>query len=325
MNADLIDLYRAVAGADAATREALEALAKAWDEGVARVAEQALAPVAEAFVAAGPGRGGGVPARALAGVEAAARDHLGAALLPGTPPGPLPEALSKAVAARMRRAAKLEVKHATTFDLALARDTAEAGLRGGLYTWVRDRLEPGDRAGEVAAFWFVRELCYGSMFRFNKQGRFNIPYGGIGYNKKRLGARLAELFSPRRTAAMAGHSIENQDFRSFFEAWLPRLGRDDLVFLDPPYDSEFSEYAQHRFGPEDQQALADWVQRLPCQVMLVVKQTPRVLEMYERAAAARARRLDPLELGTYGKTYGYNVRGRNDRGATHLVVRTVRG
>ena len=35
-----------------------------------------------------------------------------------------------------------------------------------------------------AIFYFIREYCYASMFRYNANGKFNVPYGGISYNRK---------------------------------------------------------------------------------------------------------------------------------------------
>src|SRR5690625_6616588 len=34
-----------------------------------------------------------------------------------------------------------------------------------------------------AIYLFIRQMCYSSMFRYNKSGEFNVPYGGISYNK----------------------------------------------------------------------------------------------------------------------------------------------
>ncbi len=36
----------------------------------------------------------------------------------------------------------------------------------------------------TAIFYFIREFCYASMFRYNREGGFNVPYGGILYNRK---------------------------------------------------------------------------------------------------------------------------------------------
>jgi len=37
-----------------------------------------------------------------------------------------------------------------------------------------------------AAFLFIRKYAYSGMFRFNKLGNFNVPYGGTGYDKNSL-------------------------------------------------------------------------------------------------------------------------------------------
>ncbi len=41
----------------------------------------------------------------------------------------------------------------------------------------------------TAIFYFIREYCYASMFRYNKQGKFNVPYGGMSYNRKDFGKK----------------------------------------------------------------------------------------------------------------------------------------
>ena len=35
-----------------------------------------------------------------------------------------------------------------------------------------------------AVFYFIRDYCYAAMFRYNANGEFNVPYGGISYNRK---------------------------------------------------------------------------------------------------------------------------------------------
>lgn len=42
----------------------------------------------------------------------------------------------------------------------------------------------------TALFLFLRNYSYSSMFRFNKQGDFNVPYGGISYNNHYLNNKL---------------------------------------------------------------------------------------------------------------------------------------
>ena len=66
------------------------------------------------------------------------------------------------------------------------------GFTSGYYMYLRDTLNRIEKSNEIfiateykiAVFYFVREFCYGAMFRYNKSGDFNIPYGGIAYNNK---------------------------------------------------------------------------------------------------------------------------------------------
>jgi len=62
----------------------------------------------------------------------------------------------------------------------------ESAFRSGFYTHFRTmmnlvkkgELEISEQK-KIANWYFIREFCYGGMFRFNKSGDFNVPYGGI--------------------------------------------------------------------------------------------------------------------------------------------------
>jgi hypothetical protein len=86
----------------------------------------------------------------------------------------------------------------------------------------------------TAIFFLVRENAYASMFRYNGRGEFNVPYGGISYNRKDLARKIAYMQSPEILQHFANTVIENTDFEAFLQAYTP--GADDFIFLDPPYD-----------------------------------------------------------------------------------------
>lgn len=320
-NPQLMDLYRRVQDGDPGLVAALEEIAVHWDDALGEAASKG-GSLATAYQVAG--RRGAAP-----------DDTLVAGLVAWVHPAEARPHAARSLRDKWRRLRRLEEKHATTFDDELVRAQLETALRAGYYTWVRD-AEGGELAGEEAArgargqdpegaarsarFYFVRELCYGAMFRQNRQGRFNIPYGGKGYNRKRIRTQVARLMDPARRALLARAELVEGDFRGLFERAASGLGPDDLVFLDPPYDSDFSAYAGLSFGETEQRALAGIVAGLECRVLGIMKATPLVREIYRQAAAAWAARGRTLELSEYAKTYGYNVRGRNDREATHLLL-----
>ncbi len=63
-----------------------------------------------------------------------------------------------------------------------------------LYNHITSHAIP--RSVAAAIFFFVRENAYAAMFRYNRRGEFNVPYGGISYNRKDLARKVAYMRSP---------------------------------------------------------------------------------------------------------------------------------
>ena len=107
-----------------------------------------------------------------------------------------------------------------------------------------------------ALFFFMRNYAYSGMFRYSSRGDFNVPYGGIAYNSKLMAKKLNYYRSKPLRNHFANTKIYNLDFEDFLRKTQPSI--EDFVFLDPPYDSEFSTYAQNEFSREDQKRLANY-------------------------------------------------------------------
>jgi DNA adenine methylase len=303
---ELMGFYAAVRNGDAGFRDALLRLAGDRDEIAARARRRGAA-FAEYVCAEREGRRGDASALARGAGDAALSV-------------PAEDLLIATVADKARRLLRLEARHGKVFAPSELPVHFETALQGGLYTAVRDRFGPAGGVSGLARFHFLRELCYGSMFRYSSTGKFNIPYGGISYNRVSLRRKAERLLSGEVRALLARAELSCADFAGFLEAVRPRLGPDAFVFLDPPYDTEFSDYANRSFGRTDHERLAWIVAELPCPALLVIRETEFVRGLYEAVGRERARRGRPFTLGCYGKTYGYNVRGRNDRRARHLLV-----
>jgi len=183
-----------------------------------------------------------------------------------------------------------------------------------LYNLTRDQapsktqsFSPGTSA---AIFFFVRENAYASMFRYNRHGAFNVPYGGISYNRKGLARKIDLMRSEALHLHLRDTIIEQMDFEAFLSKYAPR--EDDFVFLDPPYDSEFSTYARNAFDMRDQERLARYlVHDCHARFMLVIKHTPAIRTLYDRAG---------LTIRSFEKTYLVSFQARNERGAEHLII-----
>ena len=194
-------------------------------------------------------------------------------------------------------------------------DHIETALRSGFYLYMRSLMNVGvvDVAAKTAIWYFVREFCYGSMFRFNAKGEFNIPYGGIAYNKKNFRTKVEALFRDEVRGLFQQTAIYNLDFERFLEETRP--AEEDFIFLDPPYDSEFSEYDQNAFTRQDQMRLRDVLARQKAKWMVVIKETAFIRGLYEEIGA---------HFIDFDKTYLYNVRGRNVRETKHLIITNYR-
>ena len=81
-------------------------------------------------------------------------------------------------------------------------------------------------------------LIYGfnRMLRFNKKNQFNIPAGNVDFNKNAYEA-LNDYFNLVSQRQIEWH---NTDFRKFLNDI--DYQENDLVYLDPPYLTTFSEY-----------------------------------------------------------------------------------
>ena len=235
----------------------------------------------------------------------------------------LPENLMKQIIsnaiAKFKRMKKLEEKQGNLSRSDLQKNI-ETAIRSGIYMHFRDLLnsDPFDKkmntetakAKKVANYYFIREFCYGSMFRFNSKGDFNIPYGGLAYNRKNFRNKVDLIFSERPGILFENTIIENMDFESFLTKH--PLSHRDFIFLDPPYHSDFSEYQQNSFDMEDQKRLARCLLNLKAKFLLIIKNTDFILSLYENQPG--------ISINSFKKTYLYNVRGRNNRKTEHLLI-----
>jgi len=195
-------------------------------------------------------------------------------------------------------------------------DNIETSLKSAFYMHFRHiynnienyRVTP---AVQTAIFLFIRNFAYSGMFRYNSDGKFNVPYGGIGYNRKNFAKKVDYLKSPELLDLLNSTVIENLDFEDFFLKNVP--GEDDFIFLDPPYDTEFSTYANNAFGRKDQIRLANYLLR-DCKAkwMMVIKNTPLMQELYFDK---------DLNIEPFDKTYLVSFMNRNDKNTEHLMIK----
>ena len=148
------------------------------------------------------------------------------------------------------------------------------------------------------------------MFRYSNKGEFNVPYGGIAYNSKYMFKKIDYYKSELLQEHFRKTKIYNVDFEEFLQKSNPT--QDDFVFLDPPYDSEFSTYAQNPFMKEDQQRLADYMlNKCKAKWMMIIKNTDFIYNLYNKKG---------INIRTFDKEYLVSFMNRNNKKVTHLLI-----
>jgi len=132
-------------------------------------------------------------------------------------------------------------------------------------------IASGEAAGSEAAalFYYLNRTGYNGLCRFNRRGQFNVPFG-----------RYAQItyttdFAPYR-AAFANWTFAHGDFAALAPA------PNDVIYADPPYDVEFTQYSAGGFAWPEQERLAHWLAAHPGPVLLSNQATDRIVTLYER-------------------------------------------
>lgn len=186
-------------------------------------------------------------------------------------------------------------------------DNFECGLKGSFYMFIRALYNKYDNS---EYFYFIREYCYSSMFRYNSNGEFNVPYGGISYNRKNFQRKIDYIKSNELQTHFVNTDIYNLDFEEFLDKI--KLTKNDFIFLDPPYDTDFSSYVNNTFDKQDQERLADYlINKCPAKFMLVIKNTDFISNLYDKKG---------LYITSFDKTYMVSFKGRNNRDCEHLLI-----
>ncbi|HVA87588.1 MAG TPA: DNA adenine methylase [Candidatus Saccharimonadales bacterium] len=303
---DLVRLYVAAASRRSALHEAALGLARAWDDlgGL----DPLYADLADAFLTRSHHRAQDIVDHNIRGLRAfidtagsGLSEQFGLRLVSDLP-------------RKFERMRKIETAIGSQLSRVDLLENVEGAIRSALYMSVRARYNRTRLAARwdefrLADFFFLREFAYAAMFRFNRRGEFNVPYGGISYNRKSFADKVALLSGPEMLARLANTQWRCGDFEPFLCEAAP--GSDDFVFIDPPYDSDFSDYDDVPFGPRDQQRLQQALDSLPARVMIVIKDTPMIRDLY---------RSDRWRVAEAGKTYMWTIKSRNDRAVTHLTI-----
>jgi DNA adenine methylase len=153
-------------------------------------------------------------------------------------------------------------------------------------------------------FYYLRKTCYRGMLRYNSKGQFNIPYGRYKtYNYEEIKNKDYENI-------LKNTEIFNKSFEYIFENY---NNKENFMFLDPPYDSEFTDYGYCSFGKEEQRKLAKCFKETNIKCLMIIGKTPLIEELYS-----------DYIVGEYEKKYRFKLHsGRvgDEINTKHLIIR----
>ena len=158
---------------------------------------------------------------------------------------------------------------------------------------------PGSAA--AARTLFLNHACFNGLYRVNRSGHFNVPFGY--YKNPRIldeDALIAASSLLRNTTILCG------DYRDVLAT---HARRDDFIFLDPPYlpiseYSDFRRYTKEPFYEQDHVQLASEVQRLQnlgCHVILTNSNHPLVHQQYQHFSIEIVQTRRPISCKGQGR------------------------
>lgn len=114
-------------------------------------------------------------------------------------------------------------------------------------------MEPDNAIERSVRFLYLNRTAFGGIYRLNKRGEFNVPFGG--------GERTPEILWRDNLLKNASAALScTQLTQSDFETQLDVAKSGDVVFCDPTYtvsheNNSFRRYNEKNFSWEDQERL----------------------------------------------------------------------
>ncbi|MGE0275524.1 MAG: DNA adenine methylase [Nitrospiraceae bacterium] len=113
---------------------------------------------------------------------------------------------------------------------------------------------PSCKIKQAAQFLYLNRTAFGGIYRLNKKGQFNVPYGG--------GIRTPSPLWRDNLVTSSSQSLQGVTLKiSDFEPMLDRAVTGDAVYCDPTYtvaheNNGFVRYNEKNFSWADQERLA---------------------------------------------------------------------
>lgn len=145
---------------------------------------------------------------------------------------------------------------------------------------------------EVASrFIFLNRTCFNGLYRVNRSGGFNAPFG------KYANPLICDIANLRKVSkALQSTEIKCEDYKGV----LKRAKKGDFIYFDPPYypiskTASFTSYTSEAFLEKEQIELRDAfadLHKRGCFVMLSNSDTPFINKIYSEIMGARISKVE---------------------------------
>ena len=172
------------------------------------------------------------------------------------------------------------------------------------YYKVRDEFKPVTEVERACKFYYERKTCYRGMLRYNKKGGFNIPFG------RYKTISTTELSNEKYTELLSKTTILQSSFEDIFRDY---NDPSNFVFLDPPYDSKFTDYGYCSFTKEHHIRLAECFKTTHNKCLMIVGKTDFIVDLYK-----------DYIVGEFSKKYAFKLHsGRvgDEINTKHLIIK----
>jgi len=181
------------------------------------------------------------------------------------------------------------------------------------YYEIRAKKFPDD-VMRAARLIFLNKTCYNGLYRVNREGEFNVPFG------THKDPRICDSSNLRAASQALRLSKAELVAADYFEA-TKEADKDDFVYFDPPYQpssstAHFTSYTESGFPLEEQERLRDWFQELDnrgCRIVLSNSDTKEIADLYKQYYIQRAQ---------VPRTIGCRVERR--KGCRELIIRNFK-
>ncbi len=133
----------------------------------------------------------------------------------------------------------------------------------------------GNNIEKTSLFIYLNKCGYNGMYRENKKGEYNIPFGSMKNPKICDSDNLKDVSDALQDVNISyGDYQKNLDF----------IKENDFVYLDPPYDGTFTDYTRNIFGKDEQIKLKEFIDILTSKKVLVMlsnSSTDFIKELYK--------------------------------------------